>query len=65
MAASCDPNPPQELADLMHRGWVAFLHDHRAPWPTWSGEGRAMVFDAEPGLRPAYALERRMAEALD
>ena len=22
VATSCDPDPPQELADLMHRGWV-------------------------------------------
>ena len=49
----------------MHGAWVEFVRHHRAPWPTWAGEGRAMVFDAEPGLRPAYALERRMAAALD
>ena len=49
----------------MHGGWVEFVHDHRAPWPAWSAEGVAMVFDEGVGVRPAYALERRMAEALD
>ena len=62
---SCHPDPPQPLADAMHGAWVEFVRNRRAPWPAWSGEGRAMVFDEEPGVRRAYALERRMAAALD
>ncbi len=65
VASSCHPDAPQRLADAMHGAWVEFVRDHRAPWPAWSGEGQAMVFDEESGVRPAYALERRMAEALD
>ena len=61
---SCHPNPPQPLADAMHGAWVEFVRDHRAPWPEWSADGQAMVYDDEPGVRSAYALERRMAEEL-
>jgi para-nitrobenzyl esterase len=64
VSSSCHPNPPQSLADAMHGAWVAFVRDHRAPWPVWSADGLAMVFDEEPGVRSAYALERRMAEEL-
>jgi para-nitrobenzyl esterase len=61
---SCDPNPPQELADLMHRGWVVFIHDHRAPWPAW-GPGRiAAISDREPSIGPAFALETAIARQL-
>ena len=62
---SCHPDPPQPLADAMHGGWVEFVRTHRAPWPTWSAAGDAMVFDKNSEVRSAYALERRMVEALD
>ncbi|HEY5979962.1 MAG TPA: carboxylesterase family protein [Microlunatus sp.] len=64
VAASCDPHPPQELADLMHRGWVGFVHDHRAPWSVWSPDGLAAVFDREPSVGPAFALQLEIARAL-
>jgi para-nitrobenzyl esterase len=64
VAASCDPNPPQELADLMHRGWVAFLHDHRAPWPAWGPDRLAAISDLEPAIGPAFALEVEIARTL-
>jgi para-nitrobenzyl esterase len=61
---SCDPDPPQPLADLMHAAWVEFVCTHQAPWPRWSSDGVAMVFDRESAVRPAFALERRVAAAL-
>lgn len=62
--ASCDPDPPQELADLMHRGWVVFLHDHRAPWPAWGPDRVAALSDREPSIGPAFGLETDIAAAL-
>jgi para-nitrobenzyl esterase len=64
VAASCDPDPPQDLADLMHRGWVAFIHDHRAPWPAWGSDRLSAVFDREPSVGPSFALESEIAAAL-
>ena len=64
VASSCHPDPPQSLADAMHGAWVEFVRDHRAPWPAWSAEGVAMIFDAESAARPAFALERRIAQTL-
>ena len=61
---SCHPEPPQQLADLMHRGWVAFVHDHRAPWPTWGPDRLAAIFDHEPAIGPAFALETEIAATL-
>jgi para-nitrobenzyl esterase len=64
VAASCDPDPPQGLADLMHRGWVAFIHDHRAPWPAWGTDRLSAVFDREPFVAPSFALASEIAAAL-
>jgi para-nitrobenzyl esterase len=64
VAASCDPDPPQALADLMHRGWVAFVHDHRAPWPVWGADHQAAIFDRRSTTGPAFALESEMADLL-
>ncbi len=50
VSESCDPDPPQELADLMHRGWVVFLHDHRAPWPAWGPDRMAAISDRQPSI---------------
>jgi para-nitrobenzyl esterase len=61
---SCDPDPPQTLADAMHGAWVEFVRTHRVPWPRWPADGLAMVFDRESAVRPAFALERRVAEVL-
>ena len=64
VAGSCHPDPPQSLADTMHGAWVEFLRTHRAPWPAWSAQDVAMVFDTESEARPAFGLERRLANAL-
>jgi para-nitrobenzyl esterase len=64
VAESCDPNPPQVLADLMHRGWVRFVQDHVAPWPAWGGDHVAAISDREPTIGPAYELERKIIEVL-
>ncbi len=40
--------PPQVLADSMHRTWVDFIKDGQAAWPTYESENRAvMAFDAD------------------
>ena len=62
---SCHPQPPQPLAEAMHGAWVGFVRDHRAPWPTWSPAGTAMVYDTDWAAGPAYRLERRVAALLD
>lgn len=54
---TCGANPPQELADLMHRGWVSFLHDQHAPWPVWGPERLAAIADRVPSFGSAYQLE--------
>jgi para-nitrobenzyl esterase len=64
VASSCHPDPPQSLADAMHGAWVEFIRNHRAPWPAWSAEGVAMVFDTESEAGPAFDLERRIAQVL-
>jgi para-nitrobenzyl esterase len=41
------PNPPQELADRMHRAWVAFAKTGNPGWPRYDLTRRAtMRFDA-------------------
>lgn len=64
VAESCDPNPPQVLADLMHRGWVRFVQDHVAPWPSWSAEQLTAISDREPSIAPAFQLERAIIDVL-
>jgi len=64
VAESCDPNPPQLLADLMHRGWVRFIQDQVAPWPPWGPERLTAISDREPSISPAYALEGKIIETL-
>ena len=64
VTSSCHPDPPQPLADAMHGAWVGFVRDHRAPWPAWSADGSAMVYDERSEARPAYGLESRIAEEL-
>jgi para-nitrobenzyl esterase len=40
------PNPPQELADLMHARWVGFIKTGDAGWPAYDAERRTVqVFD--------------------
>ena len=40
--------------DAMHGAWVEFIRTHRAPWPAWSADGVAMIFDTDSGPRPAF-----------
>ncbi len=35
-------NPPQELADSIHKMWVQFAKDGRLPWPEFGDEQRAV-----------------------
>jgi para-nitrobenzyl esterase len=65
VAQSCDPDPPQELADLMHRGWVRFVQDHRAPWPAWGPDRIAAISDREPSIGPAFGLDTELARIVD
>jgi para-nitrobenzyl esterase len=43
------PNPPQDLADRMHRIWVNFACDGAAPWPEFNAETR-QVYAMETGV---------------
>lgn len=36
----CGPNPPQDLADRVHRIWVDFARDGLLPWPEFDRETR-------------------------
>jgi para-nitrobenzyl esterase len=36
----CGQNPPQELADRVHRIWVDFARDGTLPWPEFTPTGR-------------------------
>jgi carboxylesterase type B len=62
------PNPPQVLADLMHRSWVGFAKTGDPGWPKFDPVHRAtMRFDTQPTmvedpLGPAIARWRRRAQ---
>ncbi|BCJ70715.1 carboxylic ester hydrolase [Catellatospora sp. IY07-71] len=40
------PNPPQSLADAMHRAWVDFATTGDPGWPAWDATRPVMRFDA-------------------
>jgi para-nitrobenzyl esterase len=44
-AALVGPNPPQDLADAMHRAWVDFARTGRPGWPGFDGSRAVMLFD--------------------
>jgi para-nitrobenzyl esterase len=46
--------PPQELADTMHRAWVSFASTGDPGWPRWDASRPVMVFDA-PGSGVVHA----------
>jgi para-nitrobenzyl esterase len=56
----CGTNPPQELADRVHRIWVDFARDGSLPWPEFKRDSRlvhrlaANVTEFEP-VMPAAA----------
>lgn len=57
------PNPPQALAQSIHRLWVDFARDGSLPWPAFEGAG-GQVYALETGAAradaamPANALRR-------
>ncbi|MEX0875440.1 MAG: carboxylesterase family protein [Actinomycetota bacterium] len=54
--------PPQELADEMHRAWVGFITDGDAGWPAYDGDRRAVKrFDTPSAVADdALAYEREL-----
>ncbi|MFC7757637.1 carboxylesterase/lipase family protein [Catellatospora bangladeshensis] len=48
------PNPPQSLADDMHRAWVDFATTGDPGWPAWDATRPVMRFDA-PDSRVVHA----------
>ncbi|YCK38039.1 carboxylesterase/lipase family protein [Actinomadura sp. ATCC 39365] len=46
--------PPQELADTMHRAWVAFAATGDPGWQSWDSSRPVMVFDS-PGSGVVHA----------
>ncbi|NUP26074.1 MAG: carboxylesterase/lipase family protein [Nocardia sp.] len=60
------PNPPQGLADLMHRTWVRFAGTGRVDWPRYEPERRAtMRLDLEPAVVDDPYPTRRLWEGVD
>ena len=51
------PNPPQQVADRMHRAWVDFVRDGSPGWDSYGTDRAVMMFGNEPGValdpRPA------------
>jgi para-nitrobenzyl esterase len=55
--------PPQELADAMHRAWVRFIDNGDPGWVRATrSTGPAMVFDSESRVEDApYLFEAKLA----
>ena len=60
------PNPPQSLADEMHRAWVSFARDGDPGWPEYSaGKRTVMRFDAASSVvEDPDGEERRLWEGI-
>jgi para-nitrobenzyl esterase len=56
------PQPPQSLADLVHRSWVGFVTSGDPGWPAHDLDTRqTMVFDVESGVQAdPLAAERQL-----
>jgi para-nitrobenzyl esterase len=56
------PQPPQALADLVHRSWVGFVTSGDPGWPAHDLDSRQMmVFDVESGVQSdPLAAERQL-----
>jgi para-nitrobenzyl esterase len=52
-------NPPQVLADAMHRAWVAFITDGDPGWPVYGVDRTVAVFDG--GAKPTLESDPRGA----
>ncbi len=49
--ATLGSNPPQDIADLMHRAWVGFVTEGDPGWSSFTLDARpTMVFDAESAV---------------
>ena len=57
------PDGPQELADAMHRAWVAFVIDGDPGWEAWSPLRPVQAFDADGG-RIDYAPRQNELDGL-
>ena len=59
-------NPPQSLADEMHRAWVSFARDGEPGWPGYSaGKRTVMRFDtASSVVEDPDGEERRLWEGI-
>ncbi|MCJ0895298.1 carboxylesterase/lipase family protein [Rhodococcus sp. ARC_M5] len=44
------PNPPQQVADEMHRAWVDFVRDGAPGWDRYGTDRAVMMFGNEPGV---------------
>jgi para-nitrobenzyl esterase len=56
------PNPPQKLADEMHRAWVDFAVTGDPGWPAYDEQRTVMVFDEAGGRQvPAPRDDERAA----
>ncbi|NKY50736.1 carboxylesterase/lipase family protein [Nocardia vermiculata] len=60
------PNPPQHLADLVHRTWVQFIGTGRVDWPRYDTARRAtMRFDIESAAVHDPYPTRKIWEGVD
>lgn len=46
------PNPPQDLADAVHGGAVAFIQGGDPGWEPFAASGVSRLFDVPPGVDP-------------
>ncbi len=51
--------PPQELADVMHRAWVAFVASGDPGWQAYGADRQVMQFDVSSGVVADPARELR------
>ena len=64
-AAVAGDDPPQCLADAMHRAWVRFVVSGDPGWPGYEADRRAtMIFDTDSGVRddPGRAVRTTWAD---
>jgi para-nitrobenzyl esterase len=58
------PNPPQELADTVHRAFVRFAQTGDPGWPNARGmTPHVRGFDIDPSRTDSYASARIVGEA--
>ncbi len=63
---SAGPNPPQPLAEAMHRAWVSFIANGDPGWPAYDRQSRtSMLFDNEScAATDALRFERELWEGI-